>query len=150
MVKKRFEAEYGHRMGYDPGNRALYTPSSAYAEKVLAALRIVLRDPVHEYRQNERYFALLFMVPLSTVSAFVETTGREHLERFLRHSYERGTMGFAGHPDLTIGDKGNSLRFVEVKNKDRLLANQAFWIRDFAKPLGLDVKVVRIEERRNS
>jgi hypothetical protein len=54
-------------------------------------------------------------------------------------------MGFSGHPDLTIGDKGNLLRFVEVKNKDRLLGNQAFWIRDFAKPLGLSVKLVRVK-----
>jgi len=147
IVMKRFEAEYGHWMGYDPGNRTFYTPSAAYAEKVLAALGLVLRDPAREYRQNEQYFTLLFKVPFSTVLAFVEMTGREHLERFLRHSYERAGMGFAGHPDLTMGDRGNSLRFVEVKNNDRLRGNQAFWIRDFAKPLGLNVKLVQVEER---
>jgi hypothetical protein len=150
MVKKRFEIEYGHWLGYDTENRALYTPGSAYADKVLAALGLVLRNPVQEYDQNEHYFGHFLKVPFSAVSAFVETTGRDYLERFLGHSYKHGIMGFSGHPDLTIGDKGNLLRFVEVKNKDRLLGNQVFWIRDFAKPLGLNFKLVRVEERYES
>ena len=50
--------------------------------------------------------------------------------------------GLSGWPDLTLW-KGAAVRFVEVKHNDKLHRNQAYWIRNFARPMDLDVSVLR-------
>lgn len=51
----------------------------------------------------------------------------------------------SGWPDLTLWKNGDS-KLVEVKRNDTLHRNQAYWIRNFGKPLGLDVSVLRFRE----
>ena len=52
----------------------------------------------------------------------------------------------SGWPDLTLWND-SSLRFIEVKGTDKLHRNQAYWIRNIAKPLGYDYRVVKVVKK---
>jgi hypothetical protein len=142
MTKKVFEHDQGHWMGWDRSNTQHYTPGLEYAEKVIAALRTVLDDPCGIYARLPRYFDTLFGVPINTAVEFISIVGRKHIEQLVRHSYTFGTNAIGGHPDLTIS--GKSLSFVEVKGKDKMHVNQAYWIRNIAKPLELNVCIAKV------
>jgi hypothetical protein len=60
----------------------------------------------------------------------------------LKHSMDHAGIWLSGHPDLTIRD--GHLAFREVKGQDRMHGNQAIWVRDFARPLGLDFAIIRV------
>ena len=52
--------------------------------------------------------------------------------------------GGMGWPDLTL-QRDAKLKFVEVKqSQDKFTRGQAYWIRNFALPLGLDFKVLHV------
>lgn len=142
MTKKVFEHEQGHWMGFDCTNQRLYTPGPEYAEKVLMALRVVLDHPRGVYNQIPAYFNSLFKVSIDVVIEFVAIVGGDYIEKIMRHSYTYGLTAMPGHPDLII--KENSLRLVEVKGKDKMHSNQANWIRNFAKPLGFQVSIAKV------
>jgi hypothetical protein len=59
---------------------------------------------------------------------------------------ERTMLGFGGlgWPDLTLF-KGQQMKFVEIKQaKDRFTHRQAYWVRNIAKPLNLDLVVLHV------
>jgi hypothetical protein len=65
---------------------------------------------------------------------------------FLSSIATLNVMGYggAGWPDLTL-QKDAELKFVEVKqSQDKFTDRQAYWIRNFAIPLGLDFKVLHV------
>ncbi|MEQ1545540.1 VRR-NUC domain-containing protein, partial [Methyloglobulus sp.] len=54
-----------------------------------------------------------------------------------------GCSALSGWPDLTLW-KNNQIKFVEVKCKDKLHRNQAYWLRNYSLPLMLDTSLLRI------
>lgn len=143
MVSKTFESMNGHWLGFDPTNRQRYQPGPDYARKVLESVEAVLADPKRVHRRHRAYLEMLWRgLELRDVIDWIEIVGSGFIRRYHEHCYSVGTSGQSGHPDLTIA--GSGLRFVEVKGKDRMHANQAQWITDIATPLGLDVTVLKI------
>jgi len=69
--------------------------------------------------------------------------GATFFARLVVHSLKHTRGVLSGWPDLTLW-KDTAVRFVEVKQKDKLHRNQAYWIRNIARPLGLDVSVLRV------
>lgn len=65
------------------------------------------------------------------------------IESIIEIAVRRGSRE-TGHPDLTI--LGNSVLFAEVKVQDRLWGTQAKWINDVARPLDLDVIIMKVVE----
>lgn len=81
-------------------------------------------------------------ITLESLSKYIDLAGIEFLSRIMTH-YIKHSLHGAGHPDLTLIGPGG-VRFVEVKGEDRLRGTQATWIRNVARPLGLDVTVVQV------
>ncbi|WP_069052336.1 hypothetical protein [Bosea sp. RAC05] len=146
LTAKVFEKMHGHWIGFEETNRRPYTASAAYTQKVLAAARSVLDDPRSVYFKLQSYFDHLMKAPISEVERFIDVAGPEHILRVLDHGYTNGTRSMSGHPDITI--RGEGLRFIEVKHRDRLHGNQADWILSVAKPLGLDVEIIRVADEK--
>lgn len=143
MVSKTFESMHGHWLGFETTNRQRYEPGPDYARKVLASVDAVLADPKDVHRRHSAYLQTLWRgLELRDVMDWLAIVGTDFVRRYHEHCYRVGTNGQGGHPDLTIS--GSELRFVEVKGKDRMHANQASWIVDIARPLGLDVTVLKV------
>ncbi len=129
-------------MGYETTNKRLYTPGPEYAAKVLTALQIVLEAPGSIHARTPYYFDKLFSISVDELVQYIAIVGIDFIAALMRHSYTHGLGFVTGHPDLTI--KGDSVRLVEVKGMDRLHGSQAYWIRDFAKPLGFHISIVKV------
>ena len=143
MLSKTFEDMNGYWLGYEPTKRQRYQPGPDYARMVLASVDAVLADPKGIHRRHREYLQTLWRgLELRDVTDWIEIVGGSFIRRYHEHCYSVGANGQGGHPDLTIS--GSELRFVEVKGKDRMHANQASWIVDIAEPLGLDVTVLKV------
>ncbi|WP_157934791.1 hypothetical protein [Microvirga ossetica] len=142
IVGRQFNDMHGHDIAFDETRQRPFQPGKAHADKVMAALHVVLNNPKEVYLRHRGYLDGLMYRPFVTVMEYLDLVGDSYFERTFRHRYETGAGTFGGCPDLTL--RGISLRFVEVKGTDKLHGNQAMWIRDCAKPLGLDVSVVRV------
>lgn len=134
--------------GYEKenGQQVLAKPSRASAADYLTALRAARENFDAAYTlKTAKYDKLWAPATYSTIKSFTDMIGWDLIEKMHDLQYRLGaTVGF-GWPDLTVGANG-SLRFVEVKGTDRLRGNQALWVRDVARPLGLNVSVVRVVE----
>ncbi len=137
-----FRRMHGHLLGFDETNKQLHQAGPAYAAKVLASARETLANLRSVYNERKPYYQGLLKVPIEEIEAYIATVGPDHILRCLEHRYVHRAMVFSGHFDLTL--RGESLRFVQVKAKDRLHGSQADWVRSVARPLGLEVSIVRV------
>lgn len=142
MIGKVFERLHGHWIGFDAQNRMNLQKGPEYALKVDQAAREALANLKQIYSEKRGYYLGLLKAPFEVIEEFVATVGEEHILRCMEIRYLYGATIFSGHFDLTL--RGDALRFVEVKAKDRLHGNQADWVRSVARPLGLDVSIVRV------
>jgi hypothetical protein len=143
LVAYQFRKINGFWFGFDESNKACFTPSLQYTERALHAQEIVLADPRRIFEARPRYFQSLWRTTtIDDVIQYVEIGGSSHLESMLRHGLDFAGIALSGHPDLTI--RNDHLAFREVKGRDRMHGNQAIWVRDFARPLGLDVAIIRV------
>jgi hypothetical protein len=143
LVQHQFKTLHGFWFGFDESNRTHFTPSPQYTEKALRALEAVLANPRRTFEARPRYFQRLWRTTtIDEVIRYVEIVGSRYLESMLKHSMDHAGIGLSGHPDLTIRD--GHLAFREVKGQDRMHGNQAIWVRDFARPLGLDFAIIRV------
>lgn len=137
-----FQKHFGHWLGFDETNQRQHQPGPEYAAKVLVSAREVLANLRAVYEARKSYYLGLLKAPIEEIETYIATVGSEHILRCLEHRYVHRAMVFSGHFDLTL--RGDGLRFVEVKAKDRLHGNQADWVRSVARPLGLDVSIARV------
>ncbi|BCB22354.1 hypothetical protein [Bosea sp. ANAM02] len=137
-----FQRRFGHWLGFDETNQRQHQPGPEYAAKVLLSAREVLANVREVYNERKSYYLGLLKAPIEEIEAYIATVGPDHILRCVEHRYVHGATVFSGHFDLTL--RGESLRFVEVKAKDRLHANQADWVRSVARPLGLDASIARV------
>jgi hypothetical protein len=79
---------------------------------------------------------------IASIKAVWHGLGAAFFKRFFTHHFKYARSGLSGWPDATLW-KGEAVRFVEVKHRDRLHRNQAYWIRNYARPMELDVSVLR-------
>jgi len=143
LVQHQFKALYGFWFGFDEFNRTRFTPSLQYTGKALRALEAVLADPRRTFEAQPQYFQRLWRTTtIDEVVRYAKIVGSRYLERTLQHSVDHAGIWLSGHPDLTIRD--GHLVFREVKGQDRMHGNQAMWVRDFARPLGLDFAIIRV------
>ena len=85
---------------------------------------------------------------LSQVLACWKALGAEEVRRFC----ELQMLGFngMGWPDLTL-HRGCKVQFVEVKKAgDKFTHRQPYWFRNFARPMGWDVKVLNLVQKMSS
>jgi hypothetical protein len=118
LTSKVFEKMHGHWIGFEDTNRRPHVASEAYTQKVLTAAREVLDDPRSIYFKLQSYFMNLMKAPIGEVEHFIDVVGHDHILRVLAHAYTNGTRSMSGHPDITI--RGEGLRFIEVKHRDKL------------------------------
>jgi hypothetical protein len=78
--------------------------------------------------------------PVASMVAAWEGLGTDFFKRIVSHSTR---FGLSGWPDLTLWGNG-VVKLVEVKHNDKLHRNQAYWVRNYVKPLGLDVTILRL------
>lgn len=79
---------------------------------------------------------------LAHVLSCWQVLGAQGVHRFC----ERQMLGFngMGWPDLTL-HRNKEMRFVEIKkDKDKFTHRQPYWFRNFARPMGWEVKVLNI------
>jgi hypothetical protein len=143
LLKHQFEQLHGFWFGFDESNRTCFTPSPQCTEKALRALGAVLANPRRILEARPRYFQGLWRTTtIDEVIQYIEIVGSRYLKTMLNHSLDHAGLVLSGHPDLTIRD--GHLIFREVKGRDRMHGNQAVWVRDFARPLGLDFAIIRV------
>jgi hypothetical protein len=107
----------------------------------------LLQNPRRTFEAQPRYFQRLWRTTtIDEVVRYAEIVGSRYLVSMLQHSMDHAGIGLSGHPDLTIRD--GHLTFREVKGQDRMHGNQAIWVRDFARPLGLDLAIIRVSQAK--
>lgn len=143
-MRSRYRRRTGKIPGFEKvnGKSVLEIPSEETAQAYIDALRDVRTDIIIEYQSNKKYYDKLWRVSFDDVLAFADVAGWEMIETAAYMAQRYGVGG--GWPDITMRTQG-VLSFVEVKVKDRLRGSQAAWVRDIARPLGLDISVVRVE-----
>lgn len=141
-----YRAMFKRIPGYDRvnGEHVRSSPSAEGANEYLQALRKA-REKLDQVlvARPDRYARLWPPVTRETLGTFTELVGWDLIEKLHDLQFRLGATVVNGWPDLTLKQDGK-LRFVEVKSNDRLRGNQAKWVRDIARPLGLDVSVVRV------
>lgn len=121
-------------------------PGPERAADYLKALRLARENIESAYTRKKTYFDKLWApVTLSSLVAFIDLIGWEMIERMHDLNFRLGASVWRGWPDLTLR-MGDELRFVEIKSSDRMHGSQAEWVRDVARPLGLNVSITRVIE----
>lgn len=143
-----YRAMFKKMPGFDRinGEHMPSQPSAEGAAEYLKALRKA-REKLDQLLdgQPNRYARLWPPVTRETLASFTELIGWDLIEQLHDLRFRLGASVQYGWPDLTI-KMGDQLQFVEIKSNDRLRGNQAKWVRDVARPLGLEVSVVRVAE----
>ncbi len=128
------------------GKLAKTIPSSASATDYLTALRTARAKIDGAYALRKAYYDKLWPpITLSSLAGFTELIGWEMIESMHDLNFRLGANVSRGWPDLTI-KKESSLQFVEIKSGDKLHGSQADWVRNVARPLGLEVSVLQVVE----
>lgn len=132
--------------GFDlvDGRHVKEAPGPERAADYLRSLRLARENIASAYQKKKARFDKLWApVTLESLNRFTDLLGWEVIERMHDLNFRLGATVAFGWPDLTLR-KGDELRFVEVKADDRLRGGQAEWVRDVARPLGLNVSVTRV------
>ncbi|EJM38389.1 VRR-NUC domain-containing protein [Pseudomonas sp. GM33] len=145
---------YGDLLFADKSSKGIFRRSSisepelSVINEVLSILNIEKISEIHStWVKNVKKFPLprnvtpdvLDIVHLESVWSGISN---EIFKRILL----RQILGFngLGWPDLTLQKNGN-LKFVEVKQADdKFTHRQAYWLRNFARPLGLNMSVLHV------
>jgi hypothetical protein len=154
MVKKQFEKIYGHWLGFDETNSRRYTPNSHYTLKAMEAVEAVLNRPEEVFNENSGYYLSLWnsggatLNDFSRIRTYIEIVGKEHIRSRIRLMMETNWQ-LSGSPDVIVRSPSEKLKFYEVKSRDKLHGSQGLWLRNVARPLSLDVSIIRISAAKH-
>lgn len=142
IAKHRFKREFD----FDQA-AGLKPITNEHINQLLTSLDIFLERAEHFIRGLwPSMNAIYRKVSVEDLVLYVERIGAPFIRQVLALRV-RHRLPDAGHPDLTI--VGSSVRFVEVKVKDRLWGTQGDWVKNIARPLGLSVSVAKVVDAHN-